>query len=86
MLAIAYAVMIYANFSSDLDLYYEIFLIKNFILLAYLSIVGLAMLYNMKYKYNYEYKKQRNAIILFLVAENFTLVLFIYASYLAQNN
>ena len=65
---------------------HDIFLIKNLVLLAYLSTVGLGMLYNMKYKYNYEYKKQRNAIILFLAAENFTLVLFTFGNILPPND
>ena len=86
MLVITYAVAIYTIFTSDYQIGYDIFLIKNLILLVFLSTVGLAMLYNMKYKYNYEYKKQRNAIILFLVAENSSLVVYILAHILPQND
>ena len=57
MLVIAYAAIIYALFTSEYKIDIDIIIIKNFVLLAYLSSVGLAMLYNMKYKYNYEYKK-----------------------------
>ena len=56
ILVITYAVMIYATFTLEYEISYDIEIIKNFVLLAYLSTVGLAMLYNMKYKYNYEYK------------------------------